>query len=219
MEWELFFRKGATVIVVTYLIALSVEGLFFLIAIFPWTLLLYGVFCYQGFQFSNIDPLHQLAGKLFFVGKGNVQGSIIAIVNVVLGAFLVPNTNLLQFEEQFGAFTSILLFLVLPLPGFFINSMQTENQERLYGLIYQEMIGKDEKPVFIDQVFELLTNTKRYSDEYRLGVEQARDSAFKYLEQNFQQIAPYFHQTKSLRLNIENLAIFITKKSTEIPEI
>ncbi len=200
-------------------IALSVEGLFFLIAIFPWTLLLYGVLCYQGFRFSNIDPLHQLAGKLFFVGKGNVQGSIIAIVNVVLGALLVPNTNLTQFEDQFGPFTSILLFLVLPLPGFFINSLQTENQERLYGLIYQEMIGKDEKPVFIDQVFELLTNTKRYSDEYRLGVEQAREGTFKYLEHNFQQIAPYFHQTKSLRLNIENLAIFITKKSTEIPEI
>lgn len=200
-------------------IALSVEGLFLLIAIIPWTLLLYGVLCYQGFRFSSTDPLHQLAGKLFFVGKGNVQGSIIAIVNVVLGAFLVPNTSLIQFEEQFGPFTSILLFLVLPLPGFFINSLQTENQERLYGLIYQEMIGKDEKPVFIDQVFELLTNTKRYSDEYRLGVEQARDDTFKYLEHSFQQIAPYFNQTKSLRLNIENLAIFITKKSTMIPEI
>lgn len=200
-------------------IALSVEELFFLIAIFPWTLLLYGVLCYQGLRFSSTDPLHQLAGKLFFVGKGNVQGSIIAIVNVVLGSLLVSNTSLIQFEEHFGAFTSILIFLVLPLPGFFINSMQTENQERLYGLIYQEMIGKDEKPVFIDQVFELLTNTKRYSDEYRLGVEQARDGIFRYLEHNFQQIAPYFHQTKSLRLNIENLAIFLTKKSTEIPEI
>ena len=147
-------------------IALSVEGLFFLIAIFPWTLLLYGVLSYQGLRFSNTDPLHQLAGKLFFVGKGNVQGSMIAIINVVLGSLLVPNTSLVQFGEHFGAVTVILIFIVLPLPGFIINSLQTENQERLYGLIYQEMIGKDEKPAFIDQVFELLTNTKRYSDEY-----------------------------------------------------
>jgi hypothetical protein len=191
----------------------------FLILLLPWTLFIYGILCYQGFFFSADDHVQKLAGKLYLIGKGNVQATIIAIINVVLGILLVPNSSLTMFEENFGVFTSIFIFLALPLPGFFINSLQSEDHERLYGLIYQELVRINEKPEFIDQTSELLTKTERYSDEYRTQVEQVRKHAFRFLEQNFQQIAPYFQQTQPLRLNVESLAIFLTKKLTESIEI
>ncbi len=200
-------------------VTISIEGILFLILILPWTLFMYGILCYQGFRFSADDQVQQLAGKLFLIGKGNVQATMIAIINIVLGIFLVPNSSLIMFEEYFGVFTSILVFIVLPLPGFFINNLQSEDHERLYALIYQEMVKIKEKPEFIDKTSELLTKTERYSDEYRTQTEKVREHAFQFLEQNFQQIAPYFQQTKPLRLNVESLAIFLTKKLSETIEI
>lgn len=200
-------------------ITISIEGFLFLVLLLPWTLLIYAILCYQGFRFSADDQVQQLAGKLFLVGRGNVQATIIAIINVILGILLVPNSSLSTFEEYFGIFTSVLIFIVLPLPGFFINNFQSEDHERLYGLIYQEMVRIKEKPDFIDQTSDLLTKKERYSDEYRTQVEKVREHAYQFLEQNFRQIAPYFHQTKPLRLNIESLAIFLTKKLIETIEI
>ncbi|MFX0084172.1 MAG: hypothetical protein ACFFAU_00750 [Candidatus Hodarchaeota archaeon] len=200
-------------------ITISIEGFLFLILLLPWTLFIYGILCYQGFRFSADDQVQQLAGKLFLISKGNVQATIIAIINIVLGILLVPNSSLIMFEEYFGIFTSTLLFLILPLPGFFINNLQSEDHERLYALIYQKMVRIKEKPDFIDQTSELLTKTERYSDEYRAQVEKVRENAFQFLEQNFQQIAPYFQQTEPLRLNVESLAIFLTKKLSETIEI
>lgn len=197
----------------------SVEGFLLLILLLPWTLIIYTVLCFQGIRFSADDPIKRFAGKLFWIGRGNVQATIITVINVVLGIMIVSNSNLQLFEENFGMFTSTLIFLILPLPGFFINSLQTENQEKLYGLIYQEMIGSSEKSEFIIQTLELLQRKDRYSKEYFEEVEKIKKHTFQFLEQNFQQISTYFNQTKSLRLNLESLAVFLAKKTIEIPEI
>ncbi|MHA2305498.1 MAG: hypothetical protein ACXACU_08910 [Candidatus Hodarchaeales archaeon] len=194
----------------------SIEGFLLLILLLPWTLIIYALLCFQGIRFTTDDPIQQLAGKLFWIGRGNVQASIITIINVVLGILIVSNSNLELFEENFGIFTSTLIFLILPLPGFFINSFQTENQEKLYALIYQEMIGSGKKPEFIDQTLELLQRKDRYSKEYLEELEKVKNHTYQFLEQNFQQISTYFDQMKPLRLNSESLAVFLAKKTIEI---
>lgn len=209
----LFFSDLAFILIFS-----SVDGFVLLLLVIPWTLLIYLVLCFKGLKFFSTDHLQQLAGKLYLIGQGTFYATGIAIINVILGVLIIPNSSLAQFEQLFGPFSSILVFMILPLPGFFIISFQREDQERLYGLIYQTMIQKEETPEFIELTSTLLTKTERYTEEYTNQVGKIRDFSYQYLEQNFPNIAIYFEQKHSFRLNLENLAIFLTKKAIT-PEI
>ena len=106
--------------------------------------------------------------------------------------------------------------MLLPFSGFLILSLKREDQERLYDLIYQEMIKRGEAPEFIELTSELLANKERYTDEYTNQLEKVRNYIYQYLHENLHQISSYFLQTQSYRLNLESLAIFLTKKATLI---
>ncbi len=192
----------------------SVDGFLLLILVIPWTLLIYTVSCFKGLRFSTNDYLQQLAGKLYWIGQGVFQATVIAVINVILGVLIIPDYSLAQFDQYFGSFSWILVFMLLPIPGFIILGMKKEDQERLYSLIYQEMVQRGEAPAFVELTSELLTKTERYTKEYTKQLEQIRDYAFQYLQQNFEQISPFFHQKQPFRLNLEGLAIFLTKKVT-----
>lgn len=190
------------------------DGFLLIILIIPWTLLIYAVLCFKGLRLTMNDLLQQLAGKLYWISKGVFQATVITVINVILGIILIPNSSLAQFDQFFGIFSSILIFMLLPIPGFLILSLKREDQERLYDLIYQEMIKRGEAPEFIELTSELLANKERYTDEYTNQLEKVRNYIYQYLHQNFYQISPYFLQTQSHRLNLESLAIFLTKKAT-----
>ncbi|MHA2243343.1 MAG: hypothetical protein ACXADY_00080 [Candidatus Hodarchaeales archaeon] len=192
----------------------SVDGLLLLILVLPWTLLIYTVSCFKGLRFSKNDYLHQLTGKLYWIGQGVFQATVIAVVNVILGVLIIPDSSLDQFDLYFGLFSSILVLILLPLPGILILGMKKEDQERLYSLIYQEMVQRGEAPAFIELTSELLAKTERYTKEYTKQLEKIRDYTFQYLQQNFEQITPFFHQKQPFRLNLESLALFLTKKVT-----
>jgi hypothetical protein len=155
-----------------------------------------------------------LTGKLYWIGQGVFQATVIAVVNVILGVLIIPDSSLDQFDLYFGLFSSILVLILLPLPGILILGMKKEDQERLYSLIYQEMVQRGEAPAFIELTSELLAKTERYTKEYTKQLEKIRDYTFQYLQQNFEQITPFFHQKQPFRLNLESLALFLTKKVT-----
>ena len=192
----------------------SIDGTLFLILIIPWTFLIYAALCFKGIHFSANDYLQELAGKLYWTSQGVFQATVIAVVNVILGVLIIPDSSL----AQFGLFNSILIFMLLPLPGFLILSMKREDQERFYGLIYQEMVQKGEAPEFIELTSELLTKTKHYTKEYIEQLEKVRDYAYQFIQRDFQQISPFFQQEQPFCLNLESLAVFLTKKAT-LPEI
>lgn len=192
----------------------SVDGFLLLILVIPWTLFIYTVSCFKSLRFSTNDYLQQLAGKLYWIGQGVFQATVISVINVILCVLIIPDYSLDQFNQYFGSFSSILVFMLLPLPGFIILGMKKEDQERLYSLIYQEMVQRGEAPAFVELTSELLTKTERYTKEYTKQLEQIRDYAFQYLQQNFEQISPFFDQKQPFRLNLEGLAIFLTKKVT-----
>ncbi|MFX0183617.1 MAG: hypothetical protein ACFE95_11095 [Candidatus Hodarchaeota archaeon] len=195
-------------------IILSLNGILFLILLFPWTLIVYASLCFKGFRFSSNDEFQQLAGKLYWISKGAIQATLIAIINVIIGALITPESVLVQFDQQFGMFTSIFVFMLLPLPGFLIFGLKGQEQEQLYNLIYQEIIRKGEAPEFIVLTSELFTKTERYSEEYLNQLQKIRESTFQFIKQNFPSISHFFEPSQSYRFNLENLAFFLTKKAT-----
>ncbi|MFX0123042.1 MAG: hypothetical protein ACFFAE_05350 [Candidatus Hodarchaeota archaeon] len=194
----------------------SVDGFLFLLLIFPWTVVIYTVLCFNGLRFSSNDQLQQLAGRLYWISRGTFQSTVIAVMNIILGIIIIPDSSLKQFELTFGTFSSILVFLLLPFPGFLILNLKKVDQERLYSLIYQEMVQRGEAPQFIELTSELLTMTERYTEEYTNLLTKVRDYIYQYLKQNFHQISPFFQQEQHHHLNLENLAIFLTRQATSL---
>lgn len=194
----------------------SVDGFLLLLLIFPWTILVYTVLCFKGLRFSSNDHLEQLAGRLYWISQGTFQGTVIAVMNIILGVIIIPDSSLTQFEEIFWRFSSILVFLLLPLPGFLILNLKKVDQERLYGLIYLEMVQRGEAPQFIELTSELLTMTERYTEEYINRLKKVRDYVYQFIKQNFQQISPFFQQEQNHYLNLESLAFFLTRKATSL---
>ncbi|MFX1285265.1 MAG: hypothetical protein ACFFB5_16550 [Promethearchaeota archaeon] len=192
----------------------SLDGYILLFLIIPWTLFIYTTLCFRGIRFSANDLLEQLAGKLYWLSQGVFQATVIAVLNIILGLLIIPDSALTQFNQNFGLFSSVIIFMLLPFPSFFILSLKKEDQERLYSLIYQEMVQRGEAPEFIELTSELLATTERYTKEYAQKLEKVREYAYQYIEQNFMQISPFFQQNQSVRLNLESLAIFLTKKAT-----
>ncbi len=192
----------------------SVDGFILLFLIIPWTLFIYTILCFRGIRFSAKDQLEQLAGKLYWLSQGVFQATVITVVNIILGLLIIPDSSLAQFNQFFGLFSSILIFILLPFPSFLIIGLKKDDQERLYNLIYQEMVQRGEAPEFIELTSELLTTTERYTKEYAKKLEKVRKYAYQYIEQNFKKISPFFRQTQAIRLNLESLAVFLTRKAT-----
>jgi hypothetical protein len=189
----------------------SIDGLLLLILIIPWTLLIYTVLCFRGIRFSANDHLEQLAGRLYWVSQGAFQSTVIAVLNIIIGVIIIPDYSLIQFEEIFF-FSSTFIFLVLPLPSFLILNTKKTDQERLYELIFQEMAEQGIDPPFIEITSELLTMKERYTEEYSNRLNEVRNYVYQFLNQNFPQLAPFFQQDQNHRLNLENLAIFLTRR-------
>jgi hypothetical protein len=194
----------------------SLNGLLFIILLFPLTLSVYASLCFKGFRFSANEDIKQLAGKLYWIGKGTIQATLIAIFNAVFGSLITPDAILVQFDQQFGFLSSIFIFLLLPLPGFLIFSFTGQDQEQLYDLIYQEIIRSGEAPEFIILTSELLTKTQRYSEEYTNQLQKVQESTFHYIQQQYPSISHFFEPKLSYSFNLENLAIFLTKKVTSV---
>ncbi|MFX0149470.1 MAG: hypothetical protein ACFFAJ_01695 [Candidatus Hodarchaeota archaeon] len=192
----------------------SLNGILSILLVFPLTLTVYASLCFKGFRFSANENIQQLAGKLYWIGKGTIQATLIAIFNVVFSSLVTPKSILIQFDQQFGVFASIFIFLLQPLPGFLIFSFTGRDQEQLYDLIYQEIIRRGQAPEFIILTSELLTKTQRYSEEYVNQLQKVQESVFHYIQQQFPSISHFFELKLSYRFNLENLAIFLTKKVT-----
>ncbi|MFW9905754.1 MAG: hypothetical protein ACFFFH_15585 [Candidatus Thorarchaeota archaeon] len=189
----------------------SIDGLLLLLLIIPWTLLIYTVLYVRGVRFSAKDPLEQLAGRLYWISQGAFQSTVIAVINIILGVIIIPDFSLMQFEQNLF-FNPTFIFLLLPLPSFLILNMKKMDQERLYGLIYQEMLERGVAPPFIEITSELLTMKERYTEAYANRLKEVRNYAYQFLYQNFPQISPFFQQEQNHHLNLENLAIFLTKR-------
>ena len=190
----------------------SINGVLLLILSVPWTLVIYGFLCFQGFRFSTPDELHQLAGKLFWFGKGAFQASLIAVFNLISAALLVSDVQLAQADRYFGGITPLLILFLLPLPGLLLLSLKADDMKRVSELIYREMVQQGEVPAFLGLMSELLRTADRYSDAFRNQLNLVVHDSFQYLEKNFQDIAPYFGPEKAFHLSLKHLVVLLTKK-------
>jgi len=207
-----FFFLFILNVLVIFILGFSNSYLLLLILI-PWTIVLFIAFSLKGLTFTSEDLIYQYSGKLFWVGKGSFQATMIASLNLVLTALIVPNDTLTLFDQQFGSFSSILLLILLPMPGFLLFILKGKDQERLYTLIYQNMIVTGEVPFFTVLTNELMTKIQQYSDDYFTQINKIRESVYNYLSDLYPHISPFIDYNQSYHLNLENLALFLTKKT------
>ena len=200
-----------------FLIIGTSSGFLLLLCLIPWTLIIYFLLTYRGFRFREKDQLVELAGKLYWTGNGVIQGTLLTVLNITLGIMLVSDLALQQFESNFGLFSSTFIFFTLPFPAFIILNLQTKNQENLYRLIFQEIVRRNITPPFVELTAQLITSTQKYTEEYSSQVEKVINETSEYIEQYFGDIAIYFNREKRFSLNIENLAIYITKQTLGFP--
>lgn len=92
-------------------------------------------------------------------------------------------------------------------------SFVKKDQEKLYNLIYQNLLQAEEIPIFVVLTNNLLADYKQYSEEYFNKIEEIRENVYEYLEVNFSKMTPFIDINSSYHLNLENLAFFITKKT------
>jgi hypothetical protein len=199
----------------------SIDGALLLILVVPWTFVIYGILCFPGFRFSPNDELHQLTGRLFWLGKGAFQATLIAVFNLMSAALLVSDQQLAQVDRYLGGITSLLILLLLPLPGLVILSLKQDDMKRVSDLIYLEMTQHDEVPAFLGVMSELIRSPDRYSEAFRTQLNLVLQDSFQFLQQNFKHISPYFGQELAFHLSLENLVVLLTQKvfSPEIPPV
>ena len=197
---------------VIFILGFSNSYLLLLISL-PWSIVLFLAFSLKGLTFTSEDLIYQYSGKLFWVGKGSFQATIIASLNLVLTALIVPDETFTLFDQQFGSFSSILLLILLPMPGFLLFILKGKDQERLDTLIYQNMIVSGEVPFFTVLTNELMTKIQQYSDDYFEQINKIRESVYNYLSDQYPHISPFVDYNQSYHLNLENLALFLTKKT------
>ena len=164
-------------------------------------------------SFTNSDPIHHYSGKLYWIGRGSIQATLLACLNIVVSALLMSNEALSQFDLQFGSFSSILIFFLLPMPGFLLFMINGKNQEYLYDLLTKELLSTDEEIPFVFMTNELLTKFQRYSNEYFKQLDLVRKSVHEHINRKFPQISSFFDLNQSYHLNLENLALFVTRKT------
>ena len=184
-----------------------------LLSLLPWTIVFYTILNFKGISFTHKDPFYQYSGKLYWTGRGSFQATIIASLNLIISALIISNESLSQFDIQFGQFSSIMILFLLPMPGFLLFIMNGKNQEHLYELISEKILSSDEAPYFVLLTNELLTKYQRYSEEYFKQVNVIRKSVHEFLKGEIPQVSAFFDLDQSYHLNLENLAIFVTKKT------
>ncbi|MFW9855853.1 MAG: hypothetical protein ACFFFG_12380 [Candidatus Thorarchaeota archaeon] len=190
----------------------SIDGAILLILIVPWTFAIYGVLCFPGFRFSRADILHHMTGRLYWLGKGAFQSTLIAVFNLMSVGILVSDQQLAQVDRYLGGVTSLLILLFLPLPGFLILSLKQEDMKRVSDLIYREMTDQGEVPAFLGVMAELLRTSDRFSEVFRSQLDIVLQDSSRFLKANFQAISPYFSQDLAFHLSLENLVVLLTKK-------
>ncbi|MFW9780066.1 MAG: hypothetical protein ACFFE8_14535 [Candidatus Heimdallarchaeota archaeon] len=197
----------------------SIDGALLLILIVPWTFAIYGILCFPGFRFSRTDILHHMAGRLFWIGKGAFQSTLIAVFNLMSVAILVSDQHFAQIDQYFGGVTSLFILLFLPLPGFLILTLKQEDMKRVSDFMYREMIQQGEVPAFLGVMAELLRTSDRFSEAFRSQLDIVLQDSTRFLKANFQEISPYFSQDLAFHLSLENLVLLLTKKvfAPEIP--
>ena len=205
-------------IILNFIVILTLgfyDTLLLLIIIFPWTVLLFIAFTYKGLRFSNKDVIYQYSGKLYWIGKGTFKATMIALLNLLISAVLIPRDVMNLLDSQFGPLTSILLLFMLPMPGFLLINMERKNQEKLYDLLYEHICLKNnEIPLFIVLTNELFgTKYKQYTDEYFKQMDLIRGSMHEYLIKEIPQISPFIDIESSYYLSLDQLAIFMAKKT------
>ncbi len=184
-----------------------------LLCLLPWTIIFYAILSFKGISFTNRDPIHQYSGKLYWIGRGSFQATLVASLNLIISALIISNESLSQFDLQFGSFSSIMILFLLPMPGFLLFLLNGKNQEHLYELMSKKILSSDKEAPFVLLTNELLTKFQRYSDEYFKQLDLVRRSVHAYIDGEFPQISSFFDLDQSYHLNLENLALFVTKKT------
>jgi hypothetical protein len=185
-----------------------------LLIVFPWTTLLFLGFTYKGFRFSDNDIILKYAGRLFWTGKGSFKATLIAVLNLLLLAIMIPSSVMEVFDLRFGPFTSMLILLILPIPGFLLFSIKKADQEKLYGLLYDQLyLESSDIPLFIVLTNELLIKYKQYTIEYFNQMELIRKECHAYLTEELPQLSPFIDIESSYSLNLDDLTLFLTKKT------
>ena len=101
-----------------------------LLCILPWTIFFYALVNFKGISFSDGDPLYQYSGKLYWIGRGAFQATMVASLNLISSSMIISNEALLRFDSQFGLFSSLLILFFLPMPGFLLHMLNGKNQEQ-----------------------------------------------------------------------------------------
>ena len=184
-----------------------------LLVILPWTIILFIAFTLKGLTFSGEDPIHRYSGRLYWVGRRSFQATMVASLNLILTALIIPDNTIAAFDQQFGTFSSVLLLILLPMPGYFLFVLKGKDRDRLYDLIYRNMTVIEEVPFFTVLTNELITNIQKYSDEYFEQINKIRESAYDYLSEQYPNVSIFVDHTQPYHLNLENLALFLTKKT------
>ncbi|MHA1978328.1 MAG: hypothetical protein ACW98I_15595 [Candidatus Hodarchaeales archaeon] len=211
---SLFFLLSSLNFLLIFILGLY-DSYLLLLCLLPWTMIFYAIIIFKGVSFSDRDPIYQHSGKLYWIGRGAFQATLVASLNLIISAMIISNESISRFDIIFGPYSSILMLFLLPMPGFLLFLLNGKNQEHLYELMSTRILSSDEDPIFVHLTTELLTKYQRYSDEYYKQVELIRKSIHEYLKGNFPQISSFFDLDQSYHLNLENLALFVTKRSIE----
>ena len=185
-----------------------------LLIIFPWTTLLFLGFTYKGFRFSDNDIICKYAGRLYWTGQGSFKATLIAVLNLLILAIMIPSSEMQVFDLRFGPLTSVLILIMLPIPGFLLFSMKKTDQEKLYALLHDRFCAENsEIPLFIVLTNELLTKYKQYTIEYFNQMELSRQECHAYLTKDIPHLSPFINIESSYALNLDDLALFLAKKT------
>ncbi|MHA2174562.1 MAG: hypothetical protein ACXABI_07015 [Candidatus Hodarchaeales archaeon] len=196
---------------IIFFIGLS-DGYLLLLILLPWTIFVYISLVTKGFRISEDNLIYHYSGRLYWIGKRSFQATLLASLNLIISALIIPNTDFTNFDQQFGPLSSLLILFFLPMPGILIMSLTNNDREKLYNLMHQKLLQADEAPIFLVLTNNLLIKHKQYSDEYFKQIEEIRKNVYEYLEAEFPQITPFIDINASYHLNLENLAIILTRK-------
>ncbi|MHA1973771.1 MAG: hypothetical protein ACTSW1_12295 [Candidatus Hodarchaeales archaeon] len=183
-----------------------------------WTYFVYIVLVAKSIAFKSDDPLVEKCGRLFYSTKGIFQSTIIASLNMVILAIVINETNLKTIEELAGPFSSIMIFVLLPVPSFLLISLKSNEQKDLYEHIYRVIANKSSQPEFIEHTMKLIAIKDKFSKEYSLQLDKVRNSTFKFIRDDLGNVSSFFMPDKSFHFNLEYLAVFLTKRITGLPE-
>jgi hypothetical protein len=176
-------------------------------------------FTLKGLTCDSEDTIYRYSGRLYWVGKRAFQVTMVASLNLILTALIIPDNTIATFDQQFGTFSSVFLLILLPMPGYFLFVLKGKDQDRLYNLIYQNMTVLEEVPFFAVLTNDLITNIQKYSDEYFEQINKIRESVFDYLSEQYPNISVFVDHTQPYHLNLENLALFLTKKTLTLDNL